>query len=62
LILAVFVDVLEFLQSLDDIDIIPEINDDVLGTRMEAIIQNSEGLNMTSTLETKNRGRVAFAP
>jgi hypothetical protein len=44
LVLAVLVDVLEFLECLDEIDIVAEIDDDVLRASMETVVEQRERL------------------
>ena len=45
LVLPIFVDELEFLQSLDDVQVVLEINNDVLGPGVQAVVEDGERLN-----------------
>ena len=44
LVLAVFVDVLEFLERLDEIDVVAEVDDDVLRASMQTVVEQRESL------------------
>lgn len=44
LVLALFIKVLEFLEGLDDVDVVAEIDDDVFGTLVKAVVKYSETL------------------
>ena len=44
LVLAVLVDVLEFLERLDEIDIVAEVDDDILGASMKTVVKECECL------------------
>ena len=44
LVLAVLVDVLEFLERLDEIDIVAEVDDDVLRASMKTVVEQCERL------------------
>ena len=44
LVLAVLVDILEFLECLDEIDVVAEVDDDVLRTSMETVVEQCERL------------------
>jgi hypothetical protein len=65
LVLTVLVEVLEFFERLDEIDVVSEVDDDVLGSSMETVVEQRECLqeswiraprelwrNMTLTLKT----------
>ena len=44
LVFHILVDVLEFLESLDDVEVIAEIQNDVLRAGVETIVQDRQGL------------------
>jgi energy-converting hydrogenase Eha subunit H len=44
LVLAILVDVLELLESLDNVDIVTEIDDDVLRASVQTVIEKSKRL------------------
>ena len=44
LVLVIFVDVLELLQGFDDVDVVTEEKDDVLGAGQETIIEDGQSL------------------
>ena len=44
LVLAILIDVLELLECLDEIDVVAEVDDDVLGASMETVIEKRKRL------------------
>lgn len=47
LVLAILVDVLEFLECLDKIDIVSEVDDDILGASMKTVVKQCECLRQS---------------
>lgn len=44
MVLAILIDVLELLECLDEIDVVAEVDDDVLGASMETVIEKRKRL------------------
>ena len=53
LVLAILVDILELLKSLDNVEIIAEIYDDVFGTSVQTVIKESQRLKQNLSISIR---------